>query len=97
MPELAIAVIARRPWWRRMLDALPWRRRPLRPEPAKGDPLAVGLCELAMRRLARRMDIADAGRAAQIVVRNDAPYAAVVEHGRPPPTAMPGPGTPRQG
>ena len=96
MAELAIAVIARRSWWRRLVDALPWRRRPLRPQPLKCDPLAVALCELAMLRAARRLDIADAGRTTMIV-RNDAPYAAVVEYDRPPPTAMPGSGTPRPG
>jgi hypothetical protein len=91
---LALAIVARRPWWRRMLDALPWRRRPLQPEPPKCDPLAVALCDLALRRAARRLDIADAGRPVQIV-RGDAPYAAVVEYGRPPPTSMPGPGRPQ--
>lgn len=96
MAELAIAVIARRSWWRRLVDALPWRRRPLRPKSLECDPLAVALCELAMRRAARRLDIADAGRPA-LVVRNDTRYAAVVEHNRPPPTSMPGTGTPRLG
>jgi hypothetical protein len=88
---LALAIVARRPWWRRMLDALPWRRRPLQPEPPKCDPLAVALCDLALRRAARRLDIADAGSPVQIV-RGDAPYAAVVEYGRLPQAPDPGPG-----
>lgn len=33
---LALAIVARRPWWRRLLDALPWRRRALQPDPVAG-------------------------------------------------------------
>lgn len=70
---LALAIVARRPWWRRLLDALPWRRRALEPDAWHTDQLRrESEYETAMARWRANPD----GRPAPTMIPSDGMSAA---------------------
>lgn len=96
---LALAIVARRPWWRRLLDALPWRRRALASDRERSDQLLAD--EFA--RLAGDVRLSTAPFGSELArdeMRREVAYHHALiawrarNDGRPAPTRIPSDGMP---